>query len=464
MSAPTIPAARSSAGRTPAARARAARARRRRAPRNQLPAWPLAWYFLGLPVWWALGLIDVIVVPLGAIMALYLARAGRLRVPRGCFGVWLVFLFFMFASVIEVTKFTSYLLFGYRAAIYLACTALFLYVYNSWRSIPDRRVLLYVVGYFAGVVAGGYLGAALPRHRLKTPAYDVLSAKVPFLATNDLVQTMVIRPFSQYDPTNFFHIPPRPAAPFLYTNNWGNVYSLLLPLVLVFFFESRRGTVQRRVVGLLALASTVPATLTLNRGMFIGLALAAVYVGLRLAARGHVLPVLAGAVVAGGIGVFLWQALHVSAGLHSRVTASTDTRSRLYEQSLHQITSSPVFGFGVPTDTSVNAYDPKVGTQGQFWMVLVSHGIIAVACFIGFFLLTVMLTFHRRDLPGMVYNALLLIGAMETLFYGLVPYGLPLMMTIAALAHRPQPSRRRDPAIATPFESRDVQETSAAEG
>jgi hypothetical protein len=435
----------------------------RAGPRGQLPAWPLAWYFLGLPLWWGLGLIDVIVVPLGAVMALYLARAGRLRVPRGCFGAWLVFLFFMFASVIEVTKFTSYLLFGYRAAIYLACTALFLYVYNSWRSIPDRRVLLYVVGYFAGVVVGGYLGAAFPRHRLRTPMYEVLSARVPFLATNDLVQSMVIRPFSQYDPTNFFHIPPRPAAPFLYTNNWGNVYSLLLPLVLVFFFESRRGTLQRRVVGVLALASTVPATLTLNRGMFLGLAIAALYVGFRLAARGHVLPVVVGAVVAGGIGVFLWQALHVSAGLHTRVTASTDTRSRLYEQSLHSITASPVFGYGVPIDTSTNSFDPKVGTQGQFWMVLVSHGIIAVACFIGFFLLTVMLTFHRRDLPGMVYNAVLLIGAIETLFYGLVPYGLPLMMTIAALAHRPHSSRTQRPPVSTPA-TRDVQEASAADG
>jgi hypothetical protein len=416
--------------------------RRGRQP-GALPAWPLAWYFLGLPLWWGLGLIDVIVVPLAFIMLLYLCRAGRLRVPRG-FALWMVFLFFMCGSIIELTEFTQYLTFGYRAAIYLASTVMFVYIYNSWRTISDRRVVGYLVGYFIAVVAGGYLGAALPLHRLKTPMYELLAPVVPALVTNPLVQVMVVRPFSQYDPTNYFHIPPRPAAPFLYTNNWGNVYSLLLPVVLVFLLESRRHSRQRRLMGVLVVLSTVPAMLTLNRGMFIGIAIAAAYVGFRLASRGHVMRVLVSAVVAGGIALFLWRALNVSAGLETRTQASTDTRTRLYEQSLHAIGSSPIFGFGVTIDSSTNVYDPKVGTQGQFWMVLVSHGIIAVACFVGFFLLTVVLTFRRRDLAGMVYNAVVLVGVIETLYYGQVPYGLPLMMAIAALAHRPRPSAQRD--------------------
>lgn len=83
--------------------ARAARG----APPRGLPTWPLAAYFLGLPVWWVLGLIDVIMVPIGAIMALYLVRA-RIRVPRG-FALWAVFLFFMGASIIELTRYTQYL-------------------------------------------------------------------------------------------------------------------------------------------------------------------------------------------------------------------------------------------------------------------------------------------------------------------------------------------------------------------
>jgi hypothetical protein len=251
------------------------------------------------------------------------------------------------------------------------------------------------------------------------------------------VQSMVIRPYAQYDPTGYFGVPPRPAAPFLYTNQYGNAYSLLLPVVLVFLFESRRGTWLRRLMIVLVPLSAVPAMLTLNRGMFIGLGIVGAYVGLRLAARGYLLRVLFSACLVACIGLFLWDALHVSAGLETRVQASTDTRSRLYEQSLHAISSSPIFGFGVTIESATpNPWDPKVGTQGQFWMVLVSHGIIAVACFVGFFLLTVVLTFRRRDLAGMVYNALTLAGAIETLYYGMVPYGLPITMVVAALAYR----------------------------
>lgn len=411
------------------------------APRG-LPTWPLAWYFLGLPVWWVLGLIDVIMVPLGLVMALYLVRA-RIRLPRG-FALWAVFLFFMCSSIIELTRFTQYLTYSYRAGIYLSSTVLFLYVYNSWRTISERRILGYLTGYFVVVVAGGYLGAAYPSHSFKTPAFEVLDRLSPFLSTNPLVRVMVVRPFSQYDPTNFFQIPPRPAAPFLYTNNWGNVYSLVLPMVVLLLLQTRRHTGRRTLLTLLVLASTVPATLTLNRGMFIGLAIVAAFVGLRLASRGHVGRVLAAAVVAGGIGLVLWNALNVSEGLETRTQASTETRARLYEQSLHSIGSSPIFGFGVTIDASTNPYDPKVGTQGQFWMVLVSHGVIAVACFIGFFLVTVLLTLPRRDLASMFYCAVLVAATVETLYYGQIPYGLPLVMTIAALAHRPRPRASAD--------------------
>jgi polysaccharide biosynthesis protein PslJ len=430
-------------------------------PRGRLPAWPLAWLFVGLPLWWVLGLIDVIVVPAAVVMLLYLGRAGHVRVPRG-FSVWMLFVAFMGGSVIELTKFTDYLMFGYRAAIYLASTVVFVYVYNSWRSISDRRVQGYLVGYFVFMVAGGFLGAAFPVHKLTTPMYYALDRFAPLLVSNDLVRVMVIRPLSQYDPTNYFQVPPRPAAPFIYTNNWGEAYSLLLPLVLVFLLETRRHTWQRRLLVLLALASAVPAMLTLNRGMFIGLGIAAVYVGLRLAARGYLLRVVLAGSVAGGIAWFLWNALHVSAGLETRVQASNDTRTSLYTQALHAITGSPFFGFGVTIhSTSTNPWDPKVGTQGQFWMVLISHGVIAVTCFVGFFLLAALLTFRRRDLDGMAYNAVVFVGAVETLYYGMVPYGLPLLMTIAALAFRPSPSERRRLLASRP--ENPPQEASAAE-
>jgi hypothetical protein len=414
--------------------------------RKPLPAWPLAAFLVGVPLWWVLGLIDVIVVPVAIPMLYYLRRAGGVRVPRG-FAVWFIFLFFMLASVMEITKTNSYFTFTYRASIYLASTVVFLYVYNSWQSISDRAVHKYLFGYFVTMVVGGFLGAVKPVGQFRTPMYYVLRQVAPFMVNNDLVKVMVIRPFAQYDPTGYFHVPPRPSAPFPFTNNWGNAYSLLLPLAFVFFLESRRGTRQRWVTGLLLVISAVPAMLTLNRGMFIGLAIVALFVGLRLAVRGYLGRVVLGGALAGGVALVLWNALHVSARLHTRVQASTDTRSRLYEQSLHSIGGSPIFGFGVPiSSSSTSLYDPGVGTQGQFWMVLVSHGVIAVVCFVGFFALAVLMTLRRHDLPGMIYNAVILAGLIETLYYGLVPYGLPLMMIIAGLAWRPPPQERPRPA------------------
>jgi hypothetical protein len=410
--------------------------------RRPLPAWPLAWLLVATPLWWLLGTIDFVIVPIAVVMVYYLRRTTHVRVPRG-FAIWLIFLFFMLASGIEITKFNSYFTFAYRAGIYLGSTVVFVYVYNSRRWIPDRKVLQYLVWYLVTMTAGGFLGAVKPIGQFRTPMYYVLAKASPFLVNNDLVRVMVVRPFSQYDPTNYFQIPPRPTAPFIFTNNWGNAYSMVLPLVLIYFLESPKRSWQRRLSGLLLPVSAVPAMLTLNRGMFIGLGIIAVYVGLRLAARGYLGRVVLSAAVAGGVGLVLWKALNVSAGLHTRVEASTDTRASLYDQALHSVQSSPLFGYGVTIQsTSTNPWDPKVGTQGQFWMVLISHGVIATACFVGFFLVAVVMTFRRRDFAGMVCNAVVLAGVIETIYYGLVPYGLPLLMIAAALAWRPPPVAR----------------------
>ena len=429
---------------------------RRSRSRPPLAAWPLAWLFAGVPLWWVTGLIDVIVVPIAVVMLYYLRRTGGVRVPRG-FAVWLLFLAFMLGSVIQLTQVLPYLTFGYRAGIYLASTVVFLYAYNSRPWISDRRLLGYLACYFAFMVAGGFLGALAPVGRLRTPMYYVLSSQAPSLVTNELVQAMVVRPFAQYSPTNYFQVPPRPAAPFLYTNNWGNAYSLLLPLMVVLLFQTPRRTWQRKVLTILIPVSAIPATLTLNRGMFIGLAIVAVCVGFRLALHGYLARVLLITGVVAVVGVVLWNVFNVSAGLETRTEASTNTRASLYSQSLTAASASPLFGYGntIPS-TSSNPYDPQVGTQGQFWMILVSHGVVAIACFVGFFLVVFVTTLRRRDIAGMTYNAVVLAGAVETLYYGLVPYGLPLLMVAAALALRRPPSPKRGLSRLEPRSAHEV--------
>ena len=75
--------------------------RQRRAPRLLKPGWPLAVLYLGFPLWWALGLAQLIFFAMAAAMAVILRRQGPLRVPHG-FGLWLLFLVWMLAGVFLV--------------------------------------------------------------------------------------------------------------------------------------------------------------------------------------------------------------------------------------------------------------------------------------------------------------------------------------------------------------------------
>ncbi len=90
---------------------------------------------------------------------------------------------------------------------------------------------------------------------------------------NDLVNHMVVRRLTQFNPDSFLQVAARPSAPYLFTNNWGNAYSLLLPFVIAYLFEVR-GSRRFLWVALLVPVSAVPAFLTLNRGMFLGLGIA----------------------------------------------------------------------------------------------------------------------------------------------------------------------------------------------
>jgi hypothetical protein len=75
-----------------------------------------------------------------------------------------------------------------------------------------------------------------------------------------------------------------------------------------------------------------------------------------------------------------------------------------------------------------------VGTQGQFWMVLVSHGIGGTVCFVGWFFIATALSLRRTDPVGLASNTVLVVGSVELFYYGALPYGLPVLMTAAALA------------------------------
>lgn len=393
-----------------------------------LPAWPFTMVFLGYPLWWVLGLSDFIWLAAGGIMLLYLIRFRAVQVPRG-FGVWILFLIWMTFSGIQID--TPDRLFGfiYRFLIYGSVTVIFLYVYNSV-TLTTRRILGNLVIFWLFVVIGGYLGLLFPTVVINTPLSYVLPKS---LMQNELLNQMAIRRLTQYNPDAWFKIDPRPSAPFLYTNNWGAAFSLLMPLVAAYLWQVRG---ERKFWFLLVALpiSFVPAVLTLNRGMFLGLGVALLYVGARFALAGNKKGI-GGVLALGLVALVAVQLFPVTQLVEARLAASTSTEDRgnLYVEAFTETLSSPLFGFGAPRpSTTIGA--PSVGTQGQFWMVLYSHGFVGVALFTLAFIVLFFATIRHIHPVILAGNTVLLVSLVEIFYYGMLTTGLVLIFMAAAVA------------------------------
>ncbi|WP_109472586.1 O-antigen ligase family protein [Ornithinimicrobium cavernae] len=407
-----------------------------------LPTWPITALLVGFPVWWVLG-IGTLAWPLAAlVMAAYLARVGDVHVPRGT-GLWLLFLVWMSFSVLQLESLTSVVGFGYRWALYVACTVIFVYLYNL--RVPDvsEFLLRRLTVFFAVVVAGGFLGLLLPTLTVRTPLSYLLPAG---LLSNDLVREIVIVGTTQFNPDAWTYRDPRPSAPFQYTNNWGNAYSILLPLVVTYLFKLR-GTRAFMPVIMLAAASVIPAFLTLNRGMFLGLGVAALVVALRHALHGNGRALL-GVVAASAIGLLLFRVLPVTERLDTRLESSGTNESRLtvYTETIAETIRSPWFGYGAPRPAEASGV-PPLGTQGQLWMVMFSHGFVGVALFVAWFIVLIVRTFRRATLLGITYNAVLVVALVEIFYYGFLVQGLVLTMMVAAVALRGVETAREDASL-----------------
>jgi hypothetical protein len=399
-----------------------------------LPTWPLGVLFGGLPLWWACGVLDVVTIPFGVLMAWLMTRAGGVRVPRG-FGWWVLYCAWALASVVMLDRAAGLVLFGYRWLLCVAAGVIFAYVFNARATITSRYLTGTLTLWFLYVTVGGYLGLAVPTGSLRTPAHHLLPGAA---RANELIGQMTVRPFAQYNPDGFLEVSPRPTAPFLYTNNWGSVYSLLAPFVVVYLLHTWR-TRRGLAVAALLLASTIPAFLTLNRGMFISLGIAVAYLAVRaaLARKGAIVVAVALSVA---LGVVLFNVLPVSERMGLRLNeeaegTSNTARLSLYEQSLSAVAASPLLGHAAPIP-SANPEEPSVGTQGQLWMLLVSHGPVAALAWVAFFLAMRARGRRRGDPLGVAACTTLLVGTVQLLFYGMLPYGLPLLMVAAAVAAR----------------------------
>ena len=399
-----------------------------------LPAgWPVLALFVLFPLWWVLGLSALIWLVLAVPMLVQLLLRGPgVRVPKG-FGLWLAFLFWMLLSGTQLDEARRWYAFSYRALLYVSMTVMFVYVYNLPRTaVPARKVVFALTVFWAAVICFGFAALAAPTARFTTPAGLLLPAGI---ASNPFVQDLVGARLAQVQSFIGYDLP-RPAAPFTYTNEWGGAVGLLTPMALA-GLGMLRSYLLRNLVRLLLVASLVPIVISANRGLWVGLGIGLVYAAVRVALRGNARALLA---IVGFLAVV--TAVVTLTPLERYVSDrlanphSNARRESLGAQAIKGTLDAPLFGHGGPRESQETPNAPEIGTHGHVYLVAFSHGIPGLAFFLGWWLWALLVTSRGATGPPLWAHVLLLVGALEFLYYDMMPTQLHLMMVVSALAWR----------------------------
>lgn len=424
--------------------ARAGRARRW----HPSAGWPIALCVAGYPLWWALGVTPVVFPLAAAVLLWQLVRRGRITTPPG-FWLWLLFLTIVLISAVMLnvtlegtlppTGFGRYVAYAFRVVDYAAVAVFMLYVVNTPESVlPRLRVVRWMALLAVWTVALGLVSIAFPSAGFQTPITLVLPSSLDSLLGGSGGRVSL----AQLQPVLGVYSP-RPAAPFAFTNAWGCSLALLLGWLVV---AGWAGGHRLRVATVLFLAvSVVPIVYSLNRGMWIGLGLAVVYVAVRLAARGRLLAI-------GGLALVLGLATvaFVASPLQTLVSErlanghSNDIRASLAGEAVRAATDSPLLGYGSTrsvlgsgasiavghTSSCPKCGNADIGSTGQYFLLLVAQGFLGTAVYIAYFLRT--LWAYRRDASPVGIAGTLVI--MLSLFFGIAYTALIMPLAVTFLS------------------------------
>ena len=407
-------------------------------------SWALTALIALMPLWWFLGAASFIWIVVAVPMGVRLLRRWPVRAPRG-FGLWLLFVVWMLASITQVEG-TRYISFGYRALLYASVSVMFLYVYNLTEDeLPRAKVLKLMTLYFIYAIVGGYLGLALGETGF-TSITELILPQV--ILDNEFGRTLVHPTFAQEQDFLGFSLP-RPVAPFTFTNEWGSALVFLVPLVVAGW-----GTLGRRwqaTSTLAMIAGAIPIILSVNRGLWIGIIAGFVYGSTLLAIRGdtrYVKALIAGAVLVVGL-VFIPAINGIVAG-RLESDHSNNARLTLYGQVVDQIDESPWFGYGAPQANEENPNLPAVGTHGQFWTVLFSHGIPGALLYVAFSLSLAFRTLSAKDPTSTWLHVVTALVPLLMWFYELLTPPTFIVMIAGAIALRGAEHRGSTPTYIPP--------------
>lgn len=425
------------------------------------PAWyrrahaPLSILLIGFPLWWLLGLSNILPLLIAIPFALQLVK-GKVLVPRG-FGWWILFLIWVAAGVFLLWANAPdsipgggpgrLLVFFYRCLWYASCTVALLWVLNARKDqITDSWVVRLLGWMFIVTVAGGLLGMFVPRFEITSLVEMFLPGSI---RSNGFINSL-IHPASA-SLTNFLGREEfRPMAPFSYANSWGSNLSLYLPFFVLGWIAGKRGW--RRLVGVLVLvAAAPPVVYSMNRGLWaslgVGVLILLVYLLLRAPRKQRVRLVvsLSAALVIGSVG-FTMSPLADSAAERLDNAHSNERRAQLLTLSaVSAATGSPVAGFGTTRDVQGNFASiagggtedcsacrvPPLGTQGHIWLVVFTQGVVGLGFFLAFFLHQGLAFLRARTHLQLMALMVLAFFALQVFIYDTL--GTPLLTIMLAI-------------------------------
>jgi hypothetical protein len=260
---------------------------------------------------------------------------------------------------------------------------------------------------FVVTAVGGLVGVLAPTIEF-TSAVEMLLPRG--LRSNGLVQA-IVHPAVADIQNVLGHLQARPKAPFPYANSWGSNLLLFLPFFLVAWF--RQGPRWQRFVGPVVLAmAAIPVVYSLNRGLWVAMALGAVGFLWLQVAKGRTLATLLSAGLLATIAViFLLSPLFDIVQERVENQHSNARRGQLLEQTVSStIQGSPAIGFGSTRDVQGSFSSiagaatpdceacgvPPLGTQGHLWQLIFAQGFVGVALFLAFLVMALARSWRCR--------------------------------------------------------------------
>lgn len=419
------------------------------------PAWPLKLLLLGFPLWWFLGLASFAFLFASVPMAVQIRRRGLPRLPAG-FGIWVLFLCWMTAGVFVLWTHAPGTVdaggperlvgFGYRVLWYLAVTVAMLYPLSlPSRVLPAIQVARWLAVLFLYCVAGGLAGLVAPSFQFTSPTELLIPG-----GGGGFIHALV-HPTLTTQSEFLGYAQPRPKAPFVYANAWGNNTGLLVPFFVYAWLTSRQ--LWRRVaVPVVLVLYAVPVAYSLNRGLWLGLCLATVYAAVALARTGRLAALWALVVC-----LILAAVVLVASPLWSTISLRLDTphsneRRSTVAQVVTETTArgSPLLGFGSTRQVAGNFTSiagtgtadcrqcpaPPLGTQGFLWRLIFTTGFVGTALFMTFVAVQLLTHLRRRDAFSVLGCLTLLTSLLFFFVYDSLESPMFLLMLAIGLMNR----------------------------